>query len=130
MFISYLNNEQQGQLLSLAEMIMNADGNIAEEEISIINTMKAQCSPDVLTAGKVSISDLATRFSTQPAKVSLLLELIGVAYADDDYHETEKKLIQEIASSLNISFPLLADMESWVKRQFLSMKEVNTFMEV
>lgn len=113
-------------------MIMNADGNIAEEELIIIDTMKAQCSSDVLTAGKckVSIPDLATTFSTQPAKVSLLLELIGVAYADDDYHKTEKKLMQEIASSISISSLLLVDMESWVKRQFISMKEVNTFMEV
>ena len=129
MFVSNLNKEQQGQLLSLADMMMKADGKIVEEELIIIDTIKAQCSPDVLPT-KVSIPDLAATFSTQPAKVSLLLELLGVAYADDDYHITEQKLIQEIASSLNISSQLLADMESWVQRQFLLIKEAKTFMEV
>jgi len=52
-----------------------------------------------------------------------LLELLGLAHADSEYHVTEKDFISTVAIALNISDPLLADMESWVRRQFALVHE-------
>lgn len=128
MFISKLNLEQQSVLLALAERIAAADGVSHEKEALLMAALKAQ-SQDGVAPATVELSELAGVFDSQSAKSALMLELLGIAFADSDYHASEKALVSEVANALSIDSELLSDMESWVSRQVLLMQEANGFME-
>ncbi|WP_276784786.1 TerB family tellurite resistance protein [Thalassolituus oleivorans] len=128
MFVSSLNKDQQGILLSFAEQVVCADGVITTDEKILLDSIVAQCSPTVKKIS-VEVDSLSTLFNTQQSKVSLLLELIGLAYADEEYHESERSLIKIVAKALDIESDLLEEMESWVARQFILIHEAKTFME-
>lgn len=59
----------------------------------------------------------------------MLLELLGLAHADQDYHATEKEFMQQVASACGVSENELRDMESWVVRQLALVSEAVQFME-
>jgi hypothetical protein len=54
---------------------------------------------------------------------------MGVAYADEDYHQTEKSIIHEISLALGLNPRMVEDMSAWVNRQFNLVKEAQLFME-
>lgn len=128
MFVDKLNVKQQGVLLTLAAQLIEADGNISEHETQLLNTLRTQMSKDAAPVA-VSVSDLGGLFESNAPRAALLLELLGLAHADGDYHVTEKDYVSRVASSLGVSGPLLADMESWVYRQFALVREAAQFME-
>lgn len=128
MFVNNLNAAQQGKMLSLAQLIIAVDGRVVAKEQAMIDFLRSQCVENV-TVESVDFSKLPSLFDNQQAKVSLLLELIGIAYADEDYHESEKGIVREVSMVLGVSSPLLEDMENWVKKQFIQVKEAQAFME-
>ncbi len=127
MFIDKLNSEQQGVLLSIAAQLIKADGNISSQETMLLNAFRTQMQTDVKPVS-VSMSDLPGIFTSTSTKAAFLLELLGLAHADADYHPTEKDFISNIAAALSISEAVLADMESWVSRQFELVREAKKFM--
>lgn len=129
MFIDKLNSEQQGVFLSIAAQLIEADENISSQEIALLNVFRNQMPADVKPApAPVSVSDLPNIFNSTQAKVAFLLELIGLAHADAEYHVTEKDFISNVAAALSISEVVLADMQSWVVRQFALVREAEQFM--
>ena len=128
MFVSNLNNEQQSYLLSLGEMLIKADNQETEKELEKLNILREQLI-NVPKKEDVQLNKLSLVFTCQKSKVSLLLELLGIAHADEEYHETEQDLIAKIAKYLNISTPLLFDMNNWVKRELILANEAQIFME-
>ncbi len=127
MFISKLNAMQQGTLLSIAAQLIKADGKIASQEIALLNELRNQMTTDVNPV-PASLNDLPSIFDSAPAKAAFLLELLGIAHVDAEYHVTEKDFISDIAKALSISESTLADMESWVYRQFSLVREAEQFM--
>jgi hypothetical protein len=128
MFISALNKDQQAILLSLSKRLISADGIILKEEQVLYDSIAAQCESEI-ELKDVALCEISSKFTTQQAKVSLLLELLGVAHADNNYHESERGIIKSVTEVLDIEPRLLEDMEAWVKRQFILMKEARIFME-
>lgn len=130
MFIQHLNNEQQATLIAFAKKIIAVDGHIDEKEELMLETIRSQCDVNVNFDSKPELDELGSLFELQHQKVAFMLELIGVAYADETYQDSEKAVIGHLAEVLNISPSLLTDMESWVKRQMILVKEANLFMEM
>lgn len=128
MFLNRLNEDQQGALLSLATQLMSADGKQRAEETELLDALRQQMSPTVVPA-QITSSDLPGVFATRPARVALMLELLGMALVDAEYHVTEQAFVNAIAKVLDIDQPELSDMESWVRRQFALVREAEQFME-
>lgn len=128
MFIQNLNSEQQSALLSLAKDVMEADGVKWDEQESVLGLLTAQSNPDAEPTNLTN-TRLEDLFSDQTSKNSLLLELLGIAHANGDYHPGEQEAIRNLALKLNIPDELVEDMESWVKRQTILMKEAQHFLE-
>lgn len=129
MFIENLNAKQQGVLLYLADKTMRADRVLAPEELKMIETLKIYCDPNVEIIEDIAINEIPRLFRSNKEKVSLILELLGVAFSDCKYHEKEEGFIAEISDSLGIESTLLEDCEIWVKRQLMLVKEASTLME-
>ena len=128
MFLDKLTDIQQGIVLSLATSLMEADGKIAQEETALLESLRKQMLPGV-SPMQASLGDLAGIFSTRVTRVVMLLELLGMAHVDAEYHVTEKDFISAIAKSVGITESALSDMESWVRRQFSLVREAERLME-
>ncbi len=129
MFIENLNAKQQGVLLYLADKTMRADGNLAPEQLEMIKTLKTHCGADAEKIEDLAINEVSQLFHNNKEKVSLILELLGVAFSDSEYHEKEEEFIAEVSVSLGIESTLLKDCETWVKRQLMLVKEASILME-
>ncbi|WP_412479590.1 TerB family tellurite resistance protein [Azonexus sp. IMCC34839] len=128
MFLDRLNAKQQGALLGLATQLIEADGNISQEETLLLNALRVQMAANVSPLS-VSLNELPSLFQSNTSKGAFLLELLGIAHADSEYHVSEKDFISKVAASLGISDTTLADMESWVCRQFALTREAEQFLE-
>lgn len=128
MFVDKLDAKQQGALLTLSAQLIESDANISEQETQLLNTLRSQMIQGI-TPSHVSINDLPALFPSNATRAALLLELIGLAHADGEYHVGEKDFISSIAASLDTPAPTLSDMESWVYRQFALVREAEQFME-
>lgn len=130
MFIQHLNNEQQATLIAFTKKIIAVDGHIDEKEKLMLETIRSQCDANVNFDSKPEFDKIDSLFEFKHQKVAFMLELIGVAYADETYQESEITVIRNLAETLDISPSLLTDMENWVKRQMILVKEANLFMEI
>ena len=129
MFVQNLNTSQQEILLSMAKQVISVDGIIDEREMNLFYVLKSQCNQDVKDEESINFEKARELFSTKASKVSLMLELIGVAHADEEYRREEQEFIKKVANSIQISENILCDLENWVKRQIILVKEANLFME-
>lgn len=127
MFVEYLSERQQSALLHYAYEIMRADKVVEAEEQVRLEALRAQAQPHV-RAEDVPMDELSTLFEDRLTRVALMLELVGMGYADDRYSIGESRLIREIAAALDIGDEALALIESWVERQFALLGEAHELM--
>lgn len=127
MFVHNLNSDQQSALLYLARVVAEADGNSDELQTTMVEILKAQSNADV-EMKETQISELATLFSTEREKCSLLLELLGIVLANNEYHQNERSLIAEYADVLGVSNTKLFELENWVQRQLALSQEAEALL--
>lgn len=127
MFVQNLNKTQQSALLFLAREIMSADNIMHENEETFTSILRSQVEDNV-SEKIVPLDELAMIFDTERAKYSLLLELIAIAKADDEYHEKEKHLIESYSNALSVSKDKLKQLENWVSKQLTLSKEAEKLL--
>ena len=128
MFVHYLDERQQAALLHYAREVMVADSAIDPEESLQMEVLRGQVRPGVQSEA-VPMEQLRDLFSDRPRRVILLMELLGMAYANEDFVARESKMINEIAGTL-MDTDILKTIESWVRRQLSLLKEAQELMEV
>lgn len=127
MFIQMLDQKQQSVFLALAYKMAHADGVVVPEEKARLQAIEAQM-PGI-RPDEAGIASIASIFVTRQAKVAMLLELAGVAMADETIAGEENALLQEVSATLSINSGELNDLVSWVSRAFYLFREVQSFME-
>ena len=128
MFIQYLTERQQSALLHYAYEIMRADSSADAREMNQLDVLRAQVQPGV-QAEDVAIEELPELFDDRMSRIVLLLEVIGMGYADEKFHPQESDLIDKVAGALAIDEDEVLNIVSWVKRQLLLVKEAHRLME-
>lgn len=126
MFTNNLNNNQQGKLRTLTQMLIHANNTTEHPPTRRLKSIK-KSSVSHITSTETAILELEDTFITQSSKVSLMLELMSAAYSHQS-HGDERGLIQAIAWKLNIPPQLLKDMECWAELQSILTKEAKIFM--
>lgn len=127
MFVQNLNSQQQSVLLFLAKEVASADGSLDELQFGMLEILKAQSNPDVEELS-VKQEELASLFTTEREKCSVILELLGIAHANEEYHLNERDLIASYAKALNLSAEKLESLEQWVEKQFALSKEIEVLL--
>ena len=129
MFVQYLNERQQGALLHYAHEMMRVDGAVAGEELALLDLLRDQAQPGV-ESEDVPIEELAGLFDDRLTRVAFLLEVVGMGYAHEDFDPSESQLARDLASALALDEDgTLEDVQSWVKRQLLLVREATQLME-
>jgi len=129
MFVQLLTPQQQISLIKTAEQLIASDNVIAKEEESILQILKDQVSQDIKSAEKFELSSIKQLFDTKKQKIAFLIELVGIALIDEEFHSSERSLITEIASLLNVSDSDLKQVEEWVLQQMALQKSATKLME-
>lgn len=132
MFLHLLNPSQQEAFLSLALELVEIDGDFSASEKAHLERFFAETKlPFSLSAIEKATPKtrplLLERFTSQQAKVCLLLELIGLGYADGNYCESEQAMIADLARGLGLHEAEVAQFQDWVKRFFLLFQEATFF---
>ncbi len=128
MFVQNLNPEQQSALLAASKLLIAIDGDVSEEEQLMLNTLESQCEAGVEAASNFEILHLKDMFTSKTEKSSFMLELLGMAFADADYHETEHSFMLAVSEAIELEPEILTDMEAWVKAQLELVNSVARFM--
>ena len=128
MFLHRLSPEQQRAFIGIAKNFVAVDAIVEVVEAQALHRMEteagvvdADVEPLPATAENLAI------FDTAEARAVVLLELIGLAYGDDDVHPRENAVIREVASAFGVTNERLIQMEGWVIRYQALMNEAGRF---
>jgi len=128
MFLHYLTERQRGALLHYAYEMMRIDNFADAQEMARLDMLRAEAGERV-EAEDVPIAELPNLFEDRMSRVILLLELVGMGYADKGFDTKESQLVTELANSLEIDKDnVLGHIESWVRRQYLMVDEAHRLM--
>ncbi|TOF86239.1 DNA repair protein, partial [Vibrio parahaemolyticus] len=99
MFIQHLNDEQQAALYYFSKELIAADGYVDERETLLLEGITAQCNNSVNLGKAFDIKKLSAIFSEKAQKMAFLIELVGVAYADQVIEESEDNFSKNFSAS-------------------------------
>ena len=129
MFIQHLNDEQQAALYHFSKELIAADGYVDERETLLLDGIIAQCNNSADLEQKFDIKQIPEIFSEKTQKMAFLIELVGVAYADQVIEENEDNLIKNVAEALSVEQSLIDELKDWVQRQMTLVFEAEKFLE-
>jgi uncharacterized tellurite resistance protein B-like protein len=128
MFLHILNDTQQTAFLALARQFIAADQRLSAEEQNLLELAYAETGQDFdveLPTG--DLDSLLQPFDSAQSKAAVLLELIGMGHADNEFHADESRLLREVAEGLGVPEAKVRAMEAWVERQLALAQEVEGF---
>ena len=129
MFVQNLNERQQGVLLHYADEVMRADRKIDAAELMAMDVLRNQAEPGV-KAEDVPIEALPGLFEDRLSRVSFLLELVGMGYANEDFDPAESELVDRIARAFDFHENGTKEaVEQWVKDELALMRQAQKLME-
>ncbi|MYI68928.1 MAG: hypothetical protein F4103_09395 [Boseongicola sp. SB0673_bin_14] len=129
MFLQNLNERQQCALLHYADAVMRADNRVEPSELVAMDMLRNQAHPGVQPE-EVPIDQLGELFKTRIGRVSLLLELVGMGYVNDDFDPRQSKLIEEVAAAFDMRGDgTLEAVERWVVDQLDLMRKAQELMQ-
>ncbi len=128
MFLRYLTERQREALLHYAHEMMRIDNMAAAEELVRLDVLRSEAGPQV-EAEDVPLEELGSLFEDRLSRVVLLLEVVGVGYAEKGFSAKESRLANDLADALEIDKDdVLGHIESWVRRQYLMVDEAHRLM--
>ena len=129
MFVQNLNERQQGVLLHYADEVMRADRKIDSAELMAMDILRNQTEPGV-KAEDMPVEALPGLFEDRLSRVSFLLELVGMGYANQDFDPTQSELVNDIAKVFSLhENGTLEAVEKWVRDELALMKQAQQLME-
>jgi tellurite resistance protein len=130
MFLHLLNDSQQRAFLALAKQFVEADQNLSDEEHNLLELLWAETGQDFDTElPEGDVETLAAAFDGKQVKAAVLLELITVGHADDEFHPEESAFIDRLAAALGVDAAKVKEMDGWVTRQVQLAREVEKFWQ-
>ena len=104
MFLEMLNENEQKTFMELAYLAVTIDGAISQEEEDVLKSYAYECKlQDYKYQGKTLEACLEElRESSRAHRKIILLELIGVWAADNEWKDAELEMMDKVAKGLAI----------------------------
>jgi len=118
MFLNLLNERQKQSFLALATKVVMADGKVAPKEHVTLNVRVAEMGGEIKAPPAEIFGEPNFEvFDTTRAQTIVVLELLVIAYSDQDYHEYERPIIDQLATEFGFSKNEMKLFEDWAIRQ-------------
>jgi hypothetical protein len=118
MFLASFRGEERTAFLVITRKLIAADNVIAPEEIrmfeALIEEMGADGDVEIPDRSEEDACDAITNHTSQ---IFAMLELISVAFVDNDYAPAEKRLLGRVAKRWGIGRATLRQMEEWAEKR-------------
>lgn len=130
MFLHLLNDSQQRAFLALAKQFVEADQKLSDEEHNLVELLWAETGQDFDTElPEGDVESLTSAFDGKQIQAAVLLELITVGHADQEFHPDESAFIERVARALGVDDARLKEMDEWVQRQLQLAQDVEKFWQ-
>jgi len=132
MFLNQLSLPQKLAFLQLAhQIVLVDDGKIDELEGNMLSLMakEAEISLDEIQGKEFSFEGLAGAFNDISSKNICLLELIGIAYSNREFHENQKDFAEKLAKIFGFEESHLSDLHNWVVAMMNLYDNVNELIQ-
>ena len=127
MFLNKLSLPEKEVFISLAMKAAEANGVVVEEEYSMIEEYCKEMGIAFFDARNVKeIDDIVSFFkdSDLTSKKIILLEMIGLMYADGDYDEDEKKFVNIIATGMGLTTEDIEKYDGFISKYIDLTKDI------
>lgn len=120
MFLNLLNDEEKRIFMGLAIEVIHADGKLEESEKFFLNEYVREMGIEGFDVHKKpeSVEQLVEEIGSKSSNIVkrvFLLELTALARTDGEFAQSEREMIQLIASKFNISDVFLQECENLLK---------------
>lgn len=115
MFLEILDEKERAVFMELCYLAMECDGGIAKEEEETIATYAYECKLENYQRQGKSLADCLAELkdSSRPHRKIILLELIGVWAADNEWKDNEIQMMEEVAKGLAIPPSRMNRLKRW-----------------
>ncbi len=118
MFLNLLTDRQKASFLALATKVVMADGDVVPEENVPLGVRVSEMGGSIKAPPEEIFGHPNTDvFDTRKAQIIVILELMVIAYSDQEYHKHEKPIIDALADAFSISAADMKRYEDWAIRQ-------------
>ncbi len=118
MFLNLLSESQKESFLALATKVVMADGEVAPKEHVTLNVRLAEMGGKIKAPPAEIFGEPNYEiFDTMRAQTIVILELLVIAYSDQNYHEDERPIIDQLATEFGFSKNEMKLFEDWAARQ-------------
>lgn len=128
MFLNELNDMEKEAFLSLSVHVANANDTIEESEVAIIGEYIKEMNLglfDINTALSMEeIVDIVTKSSYRHKKI-IMLEIIGLAYVDNEYDDREKSIVDEFSKKIALEDDDIKHINIVIDKYMSVLKEVS-----
>lgn len=131
MWLHLLDPDQQHTYVKAAQLVILADGIVHEAEEELLATVQIEMAMDTVPAAPDDVDTFLEElevFDTPVSKNVLMLELMAVAMADDEYHPREKELLERIASRLRIKTDGLEEFRQFAIRGLKLIEDARSLL--
>jgi DNA polymerase III epsilon subunit-like protein len=132
MYLHQLEKDEKDHFLALARRLAEIDDQrIDARERYMLNYMCAEMGVDPATADAAVYDEeaLVKVFYRGQARRVLMLEAIGVCYANGVIHPQQEKLLRQLAAKFFLGDDFFEQALSLVKRQLELMADFDAFLE-
>jgi len=128
MFLKDFNEYQQKLFLGLARELIEADNVISEQEKTLIAALSSEMGQQELIRNP-SDDVLKEFFPDRISRVSVMLELVGLATCDGQFAAEEDAIIKRVQRIFEISDDQVNAYQNWVKKLFQTYGEAAAFFK-
>lgn len=131
MYLSILKETEKKMFLHLAYALSSADGNMADEEKTMIDHYCEEMgieksTPTIVDKSKI-VNELDMVTELQSKKI-IIFELIGLAIADNSYDEAEKQFISKAVSQFGLSQEFMDSCEAIISEYLSFQNKINNLI--
>jgi len=116
-FLNYLKGSQKKLFLRMAENLIKADNKILPEEKELFDALRKELGCADFVFGQALDESQFEVFDTNETKNIVILELVALAYVDNEMAEEERDFILKIMKVFRTPSKKLKMFEKWVLKQ-------------
>lgn len=132
MLLDELTMEEKKAFWNIANVLASVDGRVMEE-VSILNQYNEEMGVNFafIDASLVDVKKEieSIKFSSLRSRKIVYFELFGVAYADTDFNDNEKAVLDEVSAGLDIAGDVREVLEQSVRTIYDTYRKIGEVLE-
>lgn len=128
MFLNQLNQREKEAFISLSIHAGKANGVLEENEIVMVREYCQEMELPMYDDKDIApLSDVYGVFKSSDERIKkiVLLEVLGLIYADGNYDEDEKSFVTNFAEAISLSEPTVEDLTIAIKDYLNVLKRIS-----